>query len=58
MKKNKSLATLIKQIDVLVDGRYVDALHSETIKYRGSTNQRIIDVQKSLTTKKTIMTDY
>lgn len=35
-------------IDVLVDGQYVDDLHDFRLKYRGSTNQRVIDVKKSL----------
>lgn len=38
----------IKYIDVLVDGRYKDELHNPTLLYRGSENQRVIDVKKSL----------
>ena len=38
----------IKYIDVLVDGQYVDDLHNPLLKWRGSSNQRVIDVQKSL----------
>lgn len=38
----------LKYIDVLVDGQYVDELHNPTLKWRGSSNQRVIDVQKSL----------
>ena len=37
-----------KYIDVLVDGQYMDELHNPTLKWRGSENQRVIDVQKSL----------
>lgn len=45
---------VLAYVDVLVDGRYVDALHVDDDKrqecmWRGSTNQRLIDVQKSLT---------
>ena len=43
--KNKDV---LKYVDVLVDGRYVDELHDPTLKWRGSSNQRVIDVQKSL----------
>jgi len=39
---------VMKYIDVLVDGRYVDEMHNPNLKWRGSTNQRVIDVQKSL----------
>ena len=39
---------VMKYVDVLVDGRYVDEMHNPNLKWRGSTNQRVIDVQKSL----------
>ena len=35
-------------IDVLVDGRFMEDLKDLRLKYRGSSNQRVIDVQKSL----------
>ena len=37
-----------KYLDVLVDGQNVDELHNPTLKWKGSSNQRVIDVQKSL----------
>lgn len=33
---------LAKRADVIVDGPYIEALRTETLPYRGSTNQRII----------------
>lgn len=37
-----------KYLDVLVDGQFVDELRNPMLKWRGSANQRVIDVQKSL----------
>ncbi len=39
---------ILNYIDVLVDGQFVDELKDYTLKWRGSKNQRVIDVQKSL----------
>ncbi len=39
---------LLSYFDVMVDGRYVDALHDISLRFRGSSNQRLIDVQESL----------
>lgn len=46
---------LIESIDVLVDGRFeVDNIR-EGLKYRGSNNQRLIDVQSSLKERKAVV---
>ena len=45
----------LKYIDVLVDGQYQDELHDFTLKWRGSSNQRVIDVQKSLETNDVVL---
>lgn len=39
---------LIASLDVLVDGAFVEELKDIRLKFRGSSNQRIIDVQKTL----------
>lgn len=39
---------ILNYIDVLVDGQYVDSLHDFTLEWRGSSNQRVIDVKSSL----------
>ena len=39
---------VVKYLDVLVDGKYQDELSNPTLKWKGSENQRVIDVQASL----------
>ena len=46
---------VLKYIDVLVDGQYVDALHDPTLEWRGSSNQRVINVQESLKEHKVVL---
>jgi anaerobic ribonucleoside-triphosphate reductase activating protein len=45
---------LLGKIDVLIDGLFVKELFDESLYYRGSSNQRIIDVQKSLSLGKVV----
>lgn len=47
-KLGKDAANLLQYIDVLVDGLFDEALKSENCLWRGSTNQRLIDVPASL----------
>lgn len=46
--KDETLREIMKYTDVLVDGPYIDDLRDISLPFRGSSNQRIIDVQKSL----------
>lgn len=46
--KNDAVRDLLAMCDVLVDGRFVLAERDLTLKFRGSRNQRLIDVQKSI----------
>ena len=46
---------VLNYLDVLVDGRYQDELHDFRLQWKGSSNQRVIDVQKSLQNKQTIL---
>ena len=50
--KNKEA---MKYVDVVVDGQYVDALRNPALKWKGSSNQRVIDVQKSLKEDKIVL---
>lgn len=54
MEKRKGFKDLLNNIDVLVDGRFIEEEMTEGLKYRGSKNQRIIDVQKSLKENKVV----
>lgn len=53
--KNDTLREIMRYTDVLVDGAYVDELRDISLPFRGSSNQRIIDVPKSLAENKVIL---
>lgn len=46
--KNTDCKKLLELVDVLVDGPFVEELKDLNLRFRGSSNQRIIDVSKSL----------
>ena len=46
---------IISNIDVLVDGEYIDEQRDLSLKFRGSKNQRVIDVKQSLAQNKIIL---
>lgn len=46
---------VLEKIDIIVDGEYIDSKRDLTKRFKGSTNQRIIDVKKSLTNNKIVL---
>ena len=46
---------LLRNVDILVDGRFILAKKSLNCKFRGSTNQRVIDVKKSLDSNEVVL---
>lgn len=52
--KNKEV---LNYLDTLVDGQYVDELRDPTLKWKGSSNQRVIDVQESLKSNNIVLRD-
>lgn len=55
LQSDKDRLELLKEIDVLVDGKFMMDLKSLNCKFRGSTNQRIIDVKKSLENEEVVL---
>ena len=55
---NPRQRALLEQIDVLVDGPYVKSQRDETLCFRGSRNQRLIDVPASLAAGQAICYKY
>ena len=46
---------MLSMIDVLVDGRFVEALKDVSLKFRGSSNQRIIDLKQTKVENKIVL---
>ena len=54
-KTNKNIMELLKNVDILVDGRFIKSLKSYDVVFRGSKNQRLIDVALSLKSNKVVL---
>jgi anaerobic ribonucleoside-triphosphate reductase activating protein len=56
-KSNKHIMNFLSTIDVLVDGKFILEEKSQDAIFRGSKNQRIIDVKKSLKKNKVCLVE-
>lgn len=57
-KKNNDLLSLLKLSDILIDGKYEDSLRDLTLSFRGSTNQRVINLKKTFLEEKIVLENW
>lgn len=50
-------ASIVINCDILIDGRYIDSQRDITLKWCGSKNQRVINIQKSLEKREVVLWD-
>lgn len=55
--QDDEMRRLLSLIDVLVDGPFEEGLRDTDLPFRGSSNQRIIDVQESIKADKVVLYD-
>lgn len=55
--ENATRRQIISKCNVLVDGRYIDSQRDITLRWRGSSNQRVIDIKQSLQNKEIVLYD-
>lgn len=56
--ENKGWKDLLNSVDVIIDGKFEEEKQSSGLKFRGSSNQRIIDVKKSLVKNEAVVLNY
>ena len=54
LKKDDKKLELLQECDILVDGPFIDEQKDLSLKWRGSTNQRVINIKESLASGKVV----
>lgn len=54
---NPDWIALLNSTDILIDGKFIEDLKSYELRFRGSSNQRYIDVKQSLLQHKVVLAD-
>jgi len=54
-KNDDNVKEILNNVDTIIDGLFVNDLRDLTLRYRGSSNQRIIDVKESLVSKSIVL---
>lgn len=55
---NETMKSFLATLDVLVDGKFMEEQRDYRLRFKGSKNQRIIDVQASLVADKIVLSSY
>lgn len=50
--------SILRMTDILVDGPFIEELKDITLRFRGSSNQRVIDMKKTLESGKVVLSPY
>ena len=56
--KNENIRILLENCDILIDGKFILSQKTLELKFRGSKNQRIIDLKQTFLQNKIILADY
>lgn len=54
---DERMSKVLPFVDVIIDGQFIEELKDITLKYKGSTNQRVIDIPKTMETGSIVLYD-
>lgn len=54
---DEQMSKVLPFVDVIIDGQFIEELKDITLKYKGSTNQRVIDIPKTMETGSIVLYD-